>query len=32
MKQKLVIITGLTASGKSGLAINLASKFGGEII
>ena len=30
--KKLVIITGLTASGKSGLALNLSSKFDGEII
>ena len=29
---KIVILTGLTASGKSGLAVSLASKFGGEII
>ena len=30
--KKLVIITGLTASGKSGLGLELAKKFNGEII
>ena len=30
--KKVVIITGLTASGKSGLALKLAEKFNGEII
>lgn len=30
--KKIVIITGLTCSGKSGLAINLAKEFNGEII
>ena len=30
--KKIVIITGLTASGKSGLAIDLAKHFNGEII
>lgn len=30
--QKIVIITGLTASGKSGLALKLAQQFNGEII
>ena len=29
---KIVIITGLTASGKSGLALELAKQFNGEII
>ena len=29
---KIVIITGLTASGKSGLALKLAKQFNGEII
>lgn len=29
---KVIVITGLTASGKSGLAIKLARKFNGEII
>ncbi len=29
---KIVIITGLTASGKSGLALKLAKKYNGEII
>ena len=32
MKKKIVIITGLTASGKSGLAVDLARRFDGEII
>jgi len=31
-KQKLVVITGPTASGKSSLAMELARQFGGEII
>ena len=30
--QKIVIITGLTASGKSGLGIKIAKEFNGEII
>ena len=30
--KKIVIITGLTASGKSGLAIEIAKKYNGEII
>jgi len=30
--RKILIITGLTASGKSGLAVELARKFNGEII
>lgn len=30
--KKLVIITGLTASGKSGLALEIAKKYNGEII
>ncbi len=30
--KKIVIITGLTASGKSGLALNIAKEFNGEII
>ena len=29
---KLIIITGLTASGKSGLALEIAKKYNGEII
>lgn len=32
MKDKVIIITGPTASGKSDLAINIAKKFNGEII
>lgn len=32
MKKTVVIITGPTASGKTGLSIELAKKFGGEII
>ena len=31
-KNQLIIIVGPTASGKSGYAINLARKIGGEII
>lgn len=31
-KQKLIVIVGPTASGKSALAVSLAKKFGGEII
>ena len=30
--QKIVIITGLTASGKSKLGVQLAKEFNGEII
>ena len=30
--KKVVIITGLTGSGKSGLAIKIAREFNGEII
>ena len=30
--KKIVIITGLTCSGKSGLAIKIAKEFNGEII
>ncbi len=30
--RKIVIITGMTASGKSGLAIDIAKKYNGEII
>ena len=30
--KKIVIITGLTASGKSGLAVEIAEKYNGEII
>lgn len=30
--KKIVIITGLTASGKSGLAVKIAKEFNGEII
>lgn len=32
MKKAVVIITGPTASGKTGLSIELAKKFGGEIV
>jgi len=32
MEKKLIAIVGLTASGKSELAIKLAKKFHGEII
>lgn len=32
MKQKLIVILGPTASGKSALGVKLAQKFGGEII
>ena len=32
MEQKLIAIVGLTASGKSALAVKLAKKFNGEII
>lgn len=32
MRQKVVIITGLTASGKSGLALDIARRYNGEII
>ena len=32
MRQKILIILGPTASGKSDLAVRLAKKFGGEII
>ena len=32
MKQKLIVIVGPTASGKSALAVRLAKKFNGEII
>ncbi|MGH7240333.1 MAG: isopentenyl transferase family protein, partial [Candidatus Saccharimonadales bacterium] len=32
MNQKLIVILGPTAAGKSGLAVKLAKKFGGEII
>ena len=31
-KQKIVVIVGPTASGKTGLAIELAMKFNGEVI
>jgi len=31
-KEKLVVVLGLTASGKSDLAVSLAKKFNGEII
>ena len=30
--RKVVIITGLTGSGKSGLAVKIAKEFNGEII
>jgi len=32
MKQKLIVIVGPTASGKTGLSIKLAKKFSGEVI
>jgi len=32
IKNKIIVILGPTASGKSGLAVKLAKKFGGEII
>lgn len=32
MKQKIIVITGPTATGKTGLAIELALAFGGEIV
>ena len=32
MKDKLIIITGPTASGKSDIAINIAKRFNGEVI
>lgn len=32
MKQPLIVITGPTASGKTGLALDLAAQFSGEII
>ena len=32
MKKKVVVILGPTASGKSGLAIELAKKFSGEVV
>ena len=31
-KQKIIVILGPTASGKSDLAVELAKKFNGEII
>lgn len=31
-KQKIIVITGPTASGKSSLAVELALRFGGEIV
>ena len=31
-KQKIIIILGQTATGKSGLAVKLAKKFNGEVI
>src|SRR3990167_5452759 len=30
--QKLIVVLGSTATGKSGLAVDIAKKFGGEII
>ena len=32
MKNKIVIITGLTGTGKSSLAVEIAKEFNGEII
>jgi tRNA dimethylallyltransferase len=32
LKQKIIVIAGPTASGKSGLAIKMALRFGGEIV
>jgi len=32
LKSKIIVILGLTATGKSSLAVKLAKKFGGEII
>jgi tRNA dimethylallyltransferase len=32
MKQKLIVILGPTATGKSDLAVRLAKKFGGEVV
>jgi tRNA dimethylallyltransferase len=32
MNKKIIVITGPTASGKTGLAISLCKKYGGEII
>lgn len=32
MKQKVIIITGFTGSGKSGLAVKLAREYNGEIV
>lgn len=32
LKQKIIVIAGPTASGKSGLAMDMALRFGGEIV
>ena len=32
MKQKLIVIQGTNASGKSGLGVELARHYGGEIV
>ena len=32
LKNKVIVITGPTATGKSALAVEIARKFGGEII
>ena len=32
MKIPLIVVAGPTASGKTGMAIHLAKKFGGEIV
>ena len=32
MKDKVIVIVGPTASGKTGLSIELAKRIGGEII
>ena len=32
MKQPLLVVAGVTASGKTGLAIELCRRFGGEVV
>ena len=32
MKNKIIVILGPTASGKTGLAVDLASEYNGEIV